>query len=588
MVTPSDTLAQQNMAALRKRYPEYADVLSVVPDSSSCSFEKRDDAVLCRDVHGKWLHGPEDPVRAAKREAENAIRETPELYILLRPGLGYLALALDEAIERRAPGSVLLVVEDRLDLFKSAIGLVDWTRVLSSSFTILLLGKPGVVVEAFLERHSKLAILPPTIVAAAETAEPHEYEMLAEMLPTLAARQKNLAEEELASLDARLTQRRTQRSEPRVLVAVEELGYLSHAIADGFRACGCDVELQAADKRVPLEIRARDRFRQMAPIVPDLILWANRPELYPFASDAWRALGVANVLWTMDSPPRLSLGKRELEPIDVHVCFDPTYLPGCAPFGARRSDQLSLGAGIRPSPGCGPSDNDWPERLGPDVAFVGSLGDARVGELRTAIWAEQPEYAAFLDALAKQAGDPAAAYEAKTGRPYAGMPCFYVDEVRAAIRRIEVLSCMPRSSLKIFGGSDWVGEGSSFVQNYAGSVRYGSDLARVYYHARVNINVFHAQCRDSTNSRVYDVLAAGGFLLSEDRPVLHKEFEVGRHLVIFSTPEEASDKVAYYLAHPAEREAIAREGQRHVLAHHTFPVRCRRLLELARPFMGQS
>jgi len=64
-----------------------------------------------------------------------------------------------------------------------------------------------------------------------------------------------------------------------------------------------------------------------------------------------------------------------------------------------------------------------------------------------------------------------------------------------------------------------------------------------------------------------------------------REFEVGRHLDTFSTPEEAASKVADYLAHPDEREAIAREGQRHVLSHHAFPVRARRLLELARPFM---
>ena len=121
----------------------------------------------------------------------------------------------------------------------------------------------------------------------------------------------------------------------------------------------------------------------------------------------------------------------------------------------------------------------------------------------------------------------------------------------------------------------------------ARSVAYGADLAAIYYHSAINLNVFHAQCLDSTNSRIYDVLAVGGFLLTEDRPALHREFDVGRHLVTFSDPDDATEK-AIYLSHPAEHEAIAREGQKHVLTHHTFAERCQRLLARARPFMGST
>jgi len=579
---------ERNLAWLRQKYPEYVGVLSLVPEANSYSFEKTGEAITCRDAAGNWLHGPEDPLRSAQSDAERLVASSPELFVLIRPGLGYTALSLADAIEKRAPGGILLVVEDRLDLWKHALGLVDWSRALQSSCSVLLLGRPEIVVEAFLDRHPQLFLLPITVIASPGTGNADELDALTKKLSALSERHKARAEEELAALDVHLTVRRNRRLAPRVLVAVEALGYLAHAIADGFRGCGCDVELQEADKHARHNIRAHERFWQTAAIAPDLILWANRPEISPFASRVWRELGVANALWTMDSPPRLSLGKRDLGSMDLHVCFDPTYLPACGPLGARRAEQLSLGAGIRPLTDCGPLDGTWPERLGPDVAFVGSLGDARVGELRSVLWSEKREYAAFLDAIAKQPGDPAAAYEQETRRPYEGMPCFYVDEVRSAIRRIEVMSRMPRSALKIFGAADWVGDGSSFASCYGGPVRYGPDLAHIYYHARVNLNVFHAQCRDSTNSRVYDVLAAGGFLLSEDRPVLHREFEVGRHLDTFSTPEEAAEKVAHYLEHRAEREAIAREGKRHVLAHHTFPIRARRLLELARPFMGHS
>jgi len=275
--------------------------------------------------------------------------------------------------------------------------------------------------------------------------------------------------------------------------------------------------------------------------------------------------------------------------VDLHLSFDPHQLVDYEPVEESRRAQLSLAAGIDALPGCGPGDAVWPVRRGPKIGFVGSLAEGRIREIRELMQREEPSNIEYLENLASLPNDPGPVFERQTGVRYAGTPCLYVDELRAARRRIDVLSALPRGSLRIFGRSEWADEKNPLVSCYSGrSIQYGPDLSSVYYHCLINVNVFHAQCIDSTNSRVYDVLAAGGFLLSEDRPVLHREFEVGRHLDTFSTPEEAAEKVDYYLAHPTEREAMAREGQRHVLAHHTFADRCRRLLALARPFVGRA
>jgi spore maturation protein CgeB len=165
---------------------------------------------------------------------------------------------------------------------------------------------------------------------------------------------------------------------------------------------------------------------------------------------------------------------------------------------------------------------------------------------------------------------------------------FYV-RVRWRRRRLEILSSLPAASLTIFGGAEWGREETGVASCYSGrALRYGFDLASAYFHTRVNLNVFHDQCVASPNSRIYDVLAAGGFLLTEERPCIRREFEPGRHLATFSSPADAREKVLYYLNHPEEREALAREGQRHVLAHHTLAERCKHLLTLARPFIGRT
>jgi hypothetical protein len=274
---------------------------------------------------------------------------------------------------------------------------------------------------------------------------------------------------------------------------------------------------------------------------------------------------------------------------DVHLCFDGSYLPGGAEAVVAVSEKLSVGAGIEALPGCGPTDLGWPERLGPDISFVGALGEERVTPLREALRNRDPAQLELLDRFADQVDEPARHFEAATGRPYEGSSRFYIEEVRSRRRRLEILSSLPPTSLKIFGGAEWAREASGIASCYSGrALRYGFDLASVYYHTRINLNVFHDQCVDSTNSRVYDVLAAGGFLLTEERPCITREFEPGRHLATFSSPADAREKVLYYLNHPEEREALAREGQRHVLAHHTIAERCRHLLTLARPYIGRT
>ena len=52
---PSETQAERNVAALRKRYPEYADVLSVIPEGTRYLFERTEEAV-CNGEKIEWTH----------------------------------------------------------------------------------------------------------------------------------------------------------------------------------------------------------------------------------------------------------------------------------------------------------------------------------------------------------------------------------------------------------------------------------------------------------------------------------------------------------------------------------------------------
>jgi hypothetical protein len=570
-----------NMRALLKSYREYADVLSAFASSARYSFQPAGSALACRHADGRWIHGPEDPWVSAREEAAQIVTDDAQLYVLLRPGLGYLGFALLELIEKRAPNSFIVAVEDRLDLFAEVLSMFDWTPLIDSVSVEILLGEPNAVVRSFFERHPAISLLPMTLVADDETATELNGTGFVERIKTAAATLRAGVETELSVTDDVLRSRRSRKEPPRVLLAGNEFGYLTEPIAAGFRTCEASVEIRTGAAGTARGLRIHDWLRDISLLSPDVVVWMNRPELSATGCQVLRALDVTQVLWSVDNPRRMRLGSASGGGVDLFLTFDASYVDAAESVGASSVSQLSLAAGLRPLPSILPSAAQWPARLGPDISFVGSLGESRVKDFRDLLRRQNPELLALLDRLAVEEADPAVAYERATGEQFEGAPCFYVQEIRSQRRRIHVLSNLPEQSLRIFGGFDWAAAEIGVASRHAGRPpRYGFELASIYYHSRINMNVFHDQCVDSTNSRVYDVLVAGGFLLTEYRPQLEREFEIGKHLVTFSTPGEAREKAVYYLEHPVEREAIAREGQRHTLERHTFASRCRRILEL--------
>jgi spore maturation protein CgeB len=84
--------------------------------------------------------------------------------------------------------------------------------------------------------------------------------------------------------------------------------------------------------------------------------------------------------------------------------------------------------------------------------------------------------------------------------------------------------------------------------------------------------------KDGLNQRVFDVPAAGAFLLTDYKESLLDLFREDE-VAVFRDPEEAQTKLQYYGQHPEERRAIANRARERVLEEHTFMHRVRTILE---------
>lgn len=99
---------------------------------------------------------------------------------------------------------------------------------------------------------------------------------------------------------------------------------------------------------------------------------------------------------------------------------------------------------------------------------------------------------------------------------------------------------------------------------HRGIVDYHKQMPLVFAHSRINLNISLRSIHSGIPLRVLDIMACGGFVLTNRQPEITEYFEDGREIATFGSMEECLDKIAYYLEHDEERQAIAAVGQRRV------------------------
>lgn len=78
---------------------------------------------------------------------------------------------------------------------------------------------------------------------------------------------------------------------------------------------------------------------------------------------------------------------------------------------------------------------------------------------------------------------------------------------------------------------------------------------------RVNLNVTLRSITSGIPLRVYDILGAGGFCLTNYQEDIVQLFKAGEELVVFTNKDDMFNKVEYYLSHEKERLEIALNGR---------------------------
>lgn len=166
------------------------------------------------------------------------------------------------------------------------------------------------------------------------------------------------------------------------------------------------------------------------------------------------------------------------------------------------------------------------------------------------------------------AADPEIFFPQSTGK-YALPVTFVGNNIRTFETNHRYLAPALPFGLVVYGGG-W--QGSPFVTAYRGKLPM-EDLAALYTDSAINLNAHIVEHREMNliNMRIYEILACGGFVMSDYVPAVDEEF--GDIVVSTDGDEDMWAKLVRYLPDEAERKRRSDEGRRRILAHHSYEYR---------------
>ena len=113
-----------------------------------------------------------------------------------------------------------------------------------------------------------------------------------------------------------------------------------------------------------------------------------------------------------------------------------------------------------------------------------------------------------------------------------------------------------------------------------GPVDYWKEMPRVFANSKINLNMTIPNIKTGIPLRVWDIMGAGGFVLTNHQLELDMYFEDGKDLVTYSNNHDMLEKIKFYLKNDSLRNEIAARGTDKVRKYHTYDERIKYMLQI--------
>ena len=115
---------------------------------------------------------------------------------------------------------------------------------------------------------------------------------------------------------------------------------------------------------------------------------------------------------------------------------------------------------------------------------------------------------------------------------------------------------------------------------YKGLARTATEMPKIFHLSKINLNFTSKPIRTGIPLRLWDILGAGGFAMTNYQSEIPEYFEVGKDLDTYASEEELVQKIRYYLEHEEERKEIARNGYQKAKERYSLELRVKQILQI--------
>ncbi len=364
----------------------------------------------------------------------------------------------------------------------------------------------------------------------------------------------------------------------------------------GFAQLGVEVrELHHTEGKPSDTIRAVTDALQTAPV--DFVFSID---FFPMVAESCRLLRIRYLCWVVDSPVLALYSKQITYDCNRVFCFDSAQAEEIGAFSPGHVYYLPLAVPVEIRQEAIANCQET-ERYAAPISFVGSLYEEQcdydkadglapelAGRLDGILEAGSHLHAAYLPDLMVTEEEARAFHDAMNGFPVMPGESFLTDRVAltqllmankmTSMERYRLVGAIGRSlGIDVWTGSDTTDMPGVRNRGFANTA---TEMPVIFANSGINLNHTMRGIRTGVSLRVWDILACGGFCLTDAQPDLFGLLPVGEALAVYEDEQDLLQKTAWYLDHEAERREIAAEGLRIVREQHSYPQRLLHLLEL--------
>ncbi|WP_418791010.1 glycosyltransferase family protein [Phosphitispora sp. TUW77] len=516
-----------------------------------------------------YIYSKFKPEETARKNIARYLEQKTGNYLILGLGLGYDLWELYHAVKNDKNFNRIIVIENNPDFFYLTLHTNDYSGILSDKRVAFLIGNP------------KKLSFPVGLLTVIDNPQltslaPDFYKKIVSEI--------GFAVKKLAS----------------DWIVVFEHVTFADDICEAFTELGLKVAKLKLD---PDPAKLTEVLKKRA---PRFLFSIN---FDPYILQIAEFLKLPYVSWTVDTPCFSLFNEKNKSPwallfvYESEVCerlrkngFDNVYYLPAAANSARFDRVLSSGADV--------------ERYSCDISFVGTTGvvneyrkffldhvDGYLKDLINRISVDQlnrPERYLVPELIKsyseKNSIDITSQVYEKSLIRLGGENYIPDDERFAVVLAKEICSYWRKKiisriagshEIHVYGDAEWgLFEPAPSGLKYCGQARHFEDLPGIYKGSKINLNLTRIYVESGLPMRVFDVLASGGFLLTNHKNDLDRLFKPGREMVEFYDDKEMMEAIEYYLEHEGERQEIAARGYVAVKERHTFEHRMREVLEI--------